>query len=480
MATTAATVGVGLVTAPMIIAAVGLAGYGVWTVFRAVMVYVASAQLGLGPGVQRFTAISHGEERQARAARIFWTALLLYSALGSFALVASQLTAGELVSIFEFPEHLRGDADSMFRLMGVAMLLNLQAAAFINVLQGLERFTASAVTTAAASVVFVAAVALLAGPYGLVGLGYAAIAQQAAIMAVGALTLWRTISRARPSLMPSHDVRSLVGFSVKVQVAALSTLFNTQTDRLVVGVIAPARTVGQLGLGAQVAEAGRMLGAAAVTALVSRMSVVRGGRGEGDLSALYARISQVWIGSVTGVAIIAVASMYPVIASWLGSGYGDAAVFGALLVVGYGLWLITGPTSAYLRAMGLPGLEARYGAVVVVLNAVLTIALALAIGPLGVVIATVAAYAAGSTWFFVRVRQRTGLRVLERPSNWASTLALAALAAGVSLGWGLLMAGALPAPLALLPTGLGTGAVTLGFLAWTGALRRPARSTAAR
>jgi peptidoglycan biosynthesis protein MviN/MurJ (putative lipid II flippase) len=54
----------------------------------------------------------------------------------------------------------------------------------------------------------------------------------------------------------------------------------------------------------------------------------------------------------------------------------------------------------YLRSIGRPELEARLGLVVFVVNAPLTVILAIAAGPYGIVAGTLAAYAAGASYFF--------------------------------------------------------------------------------
>ena len=119
---------------------------------------------------------------------------------------------------------------------------------------------------------------------------------------------------------------------------------------------------------------------------MNRMAVTSGREGPLALSRLFSRLQRLWAGTVVGATIIGVASLYPLIEAWLGGRHGLAAELGAFLVIGYGLNILTGPTIAYLRALGRPGLEARLGFVTMGLNLLLSVVLGLAFGAVGVVL----------------------------------------------------------------------------------------------
>src|ERR1700712_1854923 len=78
----AAVVSISLVTVPLILDAVGTAGYGVWTLGMALILYASILETGLGPAVQRFTAFARGGEDEAALGRLGWTTLALYAAAG--------------------------------------------------------------------------------------------------------------------------------------------------------------------------------------------------------------------------------------------------------------------------------------------------------------------------------------------------------------------------------------------------------------
>ena len=87
----------------------------------------------------------------------------------------------------------------------------------------------------------------------------------------------------------------------------LSTLVNSQTDKLVVGLVATTAAVGEVGIGSQVAEAVRfMAGGARPGARASRHRPRRGRAGR--LAALYHQAEFVWLRLGVGLTVIACAS----------------------------------------------------------------------------------------------------------------------------------------------------------------------------
>lgn len=459
-----------LVSVPLIIDSVGIEGYGVWAIALTVILYVTVADAGVGPAVQRFVAVARGGDDEAGIARILWSALALYALAGGAAILAAYLAAPSLVDLFDVPGDLRSDAETTFRLVGPIALLGLLQASFGNVQQGLERFVAFAATTAVASVAYLAAViAVLGSGGGLSELAYATLGQQALLIVLRGWTVRDVLASGRPRLVGPGERRALIGFAWRLQASVASTVVNTQTDKVVVGVVASPATVGQIGVAAQIAEAGRLVTGAALSPLTSRMAQEFGTGDSDRLRALSARLDRLWLLAVGGGTVIGVAALQPLIESWLGEGHGDAVFFGVFLVLAYGINMSTGAGAAYLRAVGRPGLEARYNLLMIGLNLVLTVALGLIAGAEGVVIATFATYALATAWFFTRLGSEADWLPAVGGVAAARALVLALLAGAAALAWGVLMVAVLPTGVGILGVGAG-GAVA--FVAYLSAATR--------
>jgi O-antigen/teichoic acid export membrane protein len=467
VATAGSLIATALVSVPLILDRVGLTGYGVWTLGLTLVLYVTTAEAGLGPAVQRFVAVAAGAGRTEGVTRILRSTLALYAVAGAVVAGGCALLAPALTSLLDVPPSLRDDATAMFRLVGLVIVVALLVSALGNVQQGLERFRSYAVSAVVGSLVYLGLiVALLEAGHGLPGLALAATGQQVAMLAVRVAALRDVLGARSGSGLRAGERRSIVAFALRLQVSVLSTVVNTQTDKLVVGALTTPATLGLLGIGSQIAEAGRLVGGAALSPLISRLSTTHGEAEPGALVALFARLHRIWLLGIIGATIIGAASLYPLIAAWLGPGHGQAALYGGFLVVAYGLNLLSGTGVAYLRAVGRPGHESRYGALLIVANVVLTIICGLSFGAVGVVAATALAYAVGTGWFFVRLQRAApelaGTALLPPPR----APAIAFVAGAAALGWGLIVNTFLPVGFALVPVALGAAAALAGYGAW--------------
>ena len=171
---------------------------------------------------------------------------------------------------------MRTDATEMFRLIAVALLLVLLTNAIGNVLNGLERFVAIGVSAVIGAIVQLAAILLLlAAGHGLQGLAVALIIQQAVVLAVRLFALRDVLAATRPRIRRA-EVRRVVRFAGSLQLNALAGLINSQSDKIVVGLVASATIVGELGIASQLVDAGRLLVLAALTPIVSALAVTVG------------------------------------------------------------------------------------------------------------------------------------------------------------------------------------------------------------
>lgn len=397
-------IGASLLAVPFLLDRLGLAAYGVWTLVQTIVFYITTAELGFGPALARFTSLHSTHPHRPR--QILMGALALYLAVGLLIVLACHLLAGAFVDAFPVPADLASDTAATVRLIGWVSLAALVASALGHLLTGLERFDAFTWSNVAGSAAFlVALVVLMQEDARMQDAAYAALLQWG-LVAVIRLGMLRRIVFSRGPRSPGRAlVRDLFRFSMKLQGAVLATLLNTQTDRVVVGAVAPATTLGHAGVATQVADAGRFLGYAAFSPVMSRMAVTFGTGGVEALDPLLARQRRLWVVGVLGAIAVGVGAVRPAIEIWLGEGYDEAALFAALLIAGYGIGLLPSPEFGYLRAVGRPGLEGVYGVVTVVVNLIATIVLGLLAGALGVVVATAVAYASSTAWVLVRARR---------------------------------------------------------------------------
>ena len=456
-------VGASLVAVPLLIDRLGIAGYGLWTLAQTVILYVTTVELGFGPALARFTSV-HADDPD-RPRQVLVAALALYTAVGLVVVLLCHLLAEPLVGLFSIPPGMEDDAVATVGLVGWVSLVALLAGALGHILYGLERFGAFTWTNVVGSATFLVAIFVLMRDGGrLQDAAYATLAQWGV---VALLRLWplRGVVFSRGSRVPGRALmRDLIGFSARLQAAVLANLLNTQTDRVVVGAVSSAKTVGFVSIGTQVADASRALTAAALNPMISRMAVTYGSKGEQALDDLLAQQRRLWtVGLIGGIAV-AVGATRPAIEAWLGSGYDQAALYAAILIAAYGIGQLPGPAFAYLRARGTPGLEGKFGVITVAANLVGTIVLAVTVGATGVVVATLMAYVFATTWVMRRARGVVPLAThtpIELPKVGGAALVGAAGAYGAGMG----LVAIVPRAVALVGIGVVATAIYAAYLA---------------
>jgi O-antigen/teichoic acid export membrane protein len=456
-------VGASLLAVPLLIDRLGIAGYGLWTLAQTVILYVTTAELGFGPALARFTSVH--KHHPDRPRQVLLAAFALYTAAGLLVALACHLFAEPLVGLFSVPGGLEDDAVATVGIVGWVSLVALLAGAVGHVLYGLERFGAFTWTNMVGSITFIVAIVVLMRDGGrLQDAAYATLAQWGI---VALLRLWglRDVAFSRGARVPGRALmRDLIGFSARLQAAVLANLLNSQTDRVVVGAVSTPIALGHVSIASQVAEAGRALAFAALNPMISRMAVTYGSEGKEALDELLERQRRFWtVGLVGGIAV-ALGATRPAIGAWLGDGYDRAALFAVMLIAAYGLAMLPGPAFAYLRARGNPGLEGKFGLITVALNLVGTIVLAITIGAVGVVMATLAAYAISTVWVMRRTRSavpRSTVARIDLPRVGAAAVAAGAAAYGAGMG----LLEVVPRAVALVGIGVVAGAIYAAYLA---------------
>ena len=297
--------------------------------------------------------------------------MLAYSAIGLLLGAIVFLLAPVFVEIFSIPSGDKAGALTLFRTTGGSLFVGLSAVALINVLQGLQRFAAVTTINVASTVLFVAGVAYfsLVDPW-LGGLGFAALAQQVFLFAGRAVALRKTMSR--PALLPRTEIKHLAGFSARLQVSGIALLVSTQTDKVIVGLIAGPTIVAEVAIGAQIAESIRLLQNSALTPITTHLSAAWS-QGREAAATLAARIATQWHTSVVVIGALFVCCMPALVLSWVGSGHYEAAGYGAALVLAYSAYLRPSASFSFLRAQQRPRIEIKFALMTLVLNLVFSI-----------------------------------------------------------------------------------------------------------
>jgi O-antigen/teichoic acid export membrane protein len=225
-------------------------------------------------------------------------------------------------------------------------------------------------------------------------------------MAACGLILAKTHLAVERPLVPSWSIVREVGrYASRMQLVAMTGFVNAELDGFVIAAVSPVRYVGLYNIGLKAASAARSVPLCAFSPLLTRLTTTFRREGRAAAAVEFEYLERRWFPSVLGYGVLALSAIGFSVTIWLGDDYVLSGVTAVVLLTGYIVYVgLTGMRTCYVRAIGRPGLEARYSTVWTVCNAALTVPLALAAGMIGVVSATAATGIVASVYFVLLCR----------------------------------------------------------------------------
>lgn len=489
-ATRVITASLSLLTIPVVVAKLGVAGYGTWEALLALATTASIFQGAISGTLLWRVSEAFGRGDNGEIRRMARVGACLTLALFVTLWPMAWLLRHPAVQLLHVAADSRAVASAVFPLVAALMLLNGFSETLEMVVSGCQRTGLVNVVGATSLIVNYSVVivmtALGGGLWGLVtgqaaGFGVRLIgAWVAALGAYGRVSLLPMLPR-RSDLSAAH-------YSGLLAVGSIAAMLRDQTDKIILASLASPAWVGYYGIAARlsglVTEVIRFFYLPMLTAVGALNAT---GDWEG-VRRFYSRLMTA-VSRITGFVVVVVAGLATeLVVLWLGRPIPQVAPLLWLLITGSATAVIlTGPGTALCRGAGRVGIETTYLACNLVLNAALTILLVLGFGARGTVIATGLTWAISSVLFVFVLHRKLDLPVDATRRAVGTGLVAAAAAVGVhwascvlgppqsrheafvSLG---LLAPAGTAVYALMLVGLRLVSVTGGCKAVRAALRR--------
>jgi O-antigen/teichoic acid export membrane protein len=421
-----------LAITPLLLHRLGLDRFGIWSLALVMLTTLTSLDGGISASLARFFAMHAAQGDRTDTARLLLASLLFFVVVGLGLTAAALVFADALVGLLDIPTELTGEAVFALHWLPTLVVLALVADATAALLQGTGRFRALAGTMVASSAAFAFAVILLVEPGAHLRALVLATAVRYASLAVAGLALARSHLSIRRPLLPSRSaLRELGRYASRMQLSAITGFVNSQLDAFVIAAVLPVRYVGLYNLGLQAAAAVRGLPLYVFAPVLTRLTTSFGSHGRAETASEFERLERKWLPAVLGYGVVTVAAIGFAVPIWVGDRYALSGVVAAMLLSCYMVHVgLTGMRTCYVRAIGRPGLEARYSMVWTVGNSVLTVPLTIVAGVPGVVGATAVTGIAASVYFVALCSRTEGLAVVLPGRRW---LGMAVIAAGLTV-----------------------------------------------
>jgi len=431
-----ATASLSLVVIPVVVARLGVAGYGTWEAIIACATLAAMFQGALTGTMVWRTSQAFGARDFEEIRRVVRVGVGATLALGGVLWPAGWVLRHGVVGLLRVPDALRADASMVFPVVVGLMLLGGLPETLEAVVNGCQR--SGLVTLIGAGALLVNyCVVITAMLFGL-GLWSLALGQGVGLLArlAGAYVAARRLAGAVtlvPGLPRRADLSS-ARYSGLMTVGFVSAALRDQTDKLVLSSLASTTWVGYYSIAARLAnlviEVVRFFYMPMLTA-VGALHAISDWAG---IRQLYSQMMAV-VSGLAGAVIVVVAGLSgPLVVLWMGRPIPEVTPMLLLLLTGTASAVIlTGPGTALCRGVGRVGIETTYVVVNLVANFVLTVILVLTVGPIGTVIASGSTWAVCAVLFAVVLHRRLPLPVEATRRAGYTALLAAALAFAVSM-----------------------------------------------
>jgi O-antigen/teichoic acid export membrane protein len=399
---------------PVVIAKLGLAGYGTWETIQALS---ASTTLLIGPltGTLLWRAsMAHGANDQIAMSRttgigLTFSGLLLASAFPVF------LVAHSLARMVHVPSDLISEFIYVMPSVLVLTIAGGVVESFGVVVDGSQRLGySSMIRTMGQSVRYIVAIVFLNLGHGLSSLLFG-FAISILVMVTGmAILAHRLCPLVRPvPVIPTREEwNSGRKYASLLMVGYVSAALRDQTDKLAFAFFASAIWVGYYAIASRLAAL-----VMEINTFVYNPTIAAAGamiaRGERDRIAGLYRTLMAWVPMLSGMILVIIVGMHrPLMYLWLGRIVPQAIPLLLMLVLANGFVVaLTGSGTSLCRGIGRVEIETAYVVFNLILNAVFTVILIKLIGPFGSAIASVGSWTLGSLYFVWHLHRSVSLPV---------------------------------------------------------------------
>ena len=398
---------------PIIIAQLGMAGYGAWTLVFSLAAYVDMSNLGLGLAYSKFTAECVRKNEYERLEQILGAGIASIVPVGLLGFGVAWWFGESIVSVLRVPAELVPDTAFAMLVVIAAMVLRMTVGCRLEILAGLQRIDLTFRLNVLASIIeFCVSLPLLLLDHGIRGLAIGHAAGQATMFLLAYFMVGKRLPQVRisPRRATRQGLRELLSVGGRFQMLAMWNTVMGQGIKLFLSWLMGVQWLGIYELADKLVQLGKTASEAVIAPLMPAFASLRAGGEALRERMLFLKGSKADV--VLGGMSFAFLGLFApsILLLWTGEPQPWATWALQVLAGGEAVMLLTSIVSSSLRARGQVGLEFRWA----VLNFTLSLVLLAVLVPTmefeGLIYARVIARLFSTTWYlhaFFKVSQIT-------------------------------------------------------------------------
>ncbi|HVC71020.1 MAG TPA: oligosaccharide flippase family protein [Acidimicrobiales bacterium] len=379
-----------IVVTPLLLHHLGRTAFGIWVLASTVVAYLELFELGFGGASTKLVA-EDAHVRPEQAVRMINTTFFVLVPMGVIALVVGVAIAFFFPHIVQIAPHMRGEVFVCVTVLAVGLAVSIPGDTFGGSLGGYQRFDLLSLANASMGIAIAVAsvvVVLLGG--GIVALAVATSAITVGFQGVRWAMLRHVIpgARIRPRLIDKLRLRAAANISGWFLVYALLQTSLAASDVVIVGIVLGVKPAAVYAVGAKLAKAANLsLDSLAIVFFPYASATLRNKDRDAlkDIVIDGIRVTLL-VGVLISLLLMVLAG--PGIRGWVGPGYDTSAHVLVILALAVGFASPVKCLAQVLLGSGDLKVLCWVSGIEVLVNVVLSIILANAIGPLGVAVGT--------------------------------------------------------------------------------------------
>jgi len=426
-----------LLLTPYVIGKVGPEAWGLWALLFGATDFALLFDLGIATAYMKHVAEFYAKGDLKRVNQVINTALFFSVGFSCVFLAIGLGSASHLLRFFK-SESLEYAYSTLLGVL-VILTINYSLMIFRAVLNGLQRMDIVHTGYLITSVIrAVCIVVMLEMGYGIRGVIVGGIVE-AVLCSLIFIVYSRRVFPQMHLTTSECDwgvFKKLFRFGIQIQVAAISETVNAQIDKVLLGHFLVRKAfITFYDLGGKISGVVRSVSWILFGAIEPAAAELHASGRHEALTTLYVSASKYVFAATAPLCAFAIVFADEIMLFYMGEpGFELAAVAIRFLCVSYAGFMFSGVARCIARGMGILVPELRSSLIVLVLNAVLSVALVMVYGFRGALTGTMIASVAGYVYYMTAFSKRTGFslqRILREVYAGATLACLAAT--GLSL-----------------------------------------------
>jgi len=393
-----------LLLIPYILHKLGVQVFAVWSLVFVVANYLGLLDFGIRTSFAKYIAEYHAKKDPDSINAVINCGIIFYLAFSLFIMGLAVVLRGAIISLLQIPPSIH--AESMFAILGMVLILclNNTLSIFEAVLVGLQRMDVQNKILIFASFFNVAGTFFfLEKGFGLRGLVINYGIVSFVIILLNLYFSYRLLPHLRIgwSRVKKEIFRKLFNYGVKMQICNFAAMIHMQADKIILSHFLGLNFVTFYELGQKAANAVRTFPMLLLTALVPAVSELDASDDKGKLRELYERGSKYVSLAVFPLIFLAIIVAPDLINLWVGDKFSLAILSFQVLVIGYGINVLTGIGTSMVRGIGKPEYETRYAVLTLIMQLTLSIILVQLFGFRGVLVSVLITSVVAALYFLL-------------------------------------------------------------------------------